>query len=182
MRRGSAPPGDSATRITGIALGPIFFAPRRGIVCMWTEISYIWHPDATPNKQNARGTAGDNRFNCNRILRAAVYDVPPAPPGDSAGQKIALIATGLYCNPFITMSLAFREIHSVHSANAFLNDQYCESTPKSKLLCLCWVPFELFLFIMFLRFDFLKPFTDIQTAINPISVISNTVLCAQLSA
>ena len=126
MRRGSAPPGDSATRITGIALGPIFFAPRRGIVCMWTEISYIWHPDATSIKQNVRGTAGDNRFNCNRILRAAVYDVPPAPPGDSAGQKIALIATGLYCNPFITMSLAFSEIHSVHSANAFLNDQYCE--------------------------------------------------------
>ena len=46
-------------------------------------------------KQNARGTAGDNRVNCNRIPRAAVYDIPPTPPGDSAGQKIALIATGL---------------------------------------------------------------------------------------
>ena len=50
---GSAPPGDSATRITWIALGPIFFAPRRGIVCLWTEISYIWHPGATLIKQNA---------------------------------------------------------------------------------------------------------------------------------
>ena len=90
-RRGSAPPGDSATRITGIALGPIFFAPRRGIVCLWTEISYIWHPDATLIKQNA----GHNRVNCNRISRAAVYDIQPGPPGDSAGQKIALIATGL---------------------------------------------------------------------------------------
>ena len=96
MRRGSAPPGDSATRITGIALGLIFFAPRRGIVCLWTDISYIWHPDATLIKQNARGTAGDNRVKCNRIPRAAVYVIPPAPPGDSAGQKIALIATGLY--------------------------------------------------------------------------------------
>ena len=60
------------------------------------EISYIWHPDATLIKQNARGTAGDNRVNCNRIPRAAVYDIPPARPGDSTGQKIALIATGLY--------------------------------------------------------------------------------------
>ena len=94
-RRGSTPPGDSATRITGIALGPIFFAPRRGIVCLWTEISYKWHPDATLIKQNARGTAGDNRVNCNRIPGAAVYDIPPAPPGDSSWQKIALIATGL---------------------------------------------------------------------------------------
>ena len=66
------------------------------IVCLWTEISYIWHHDATLIKQNARGTAGDNRVNCNRIPRAAVYDIPPVPPGDSAGQKIALIATGLY--------------------------------------------------------------------------------------
>ena len=73
-----------------------FFAPRRRIVCMWTEISYIWHPDATLIKQNARGTAGDNRVNCNRIPHAAVYDIPPAPPSDSAGQKIALIATGLH--------------------------------------------------------------------------------------
>ena len=56
---------------------------------------YIWHPDATLIEQNARGTAGDNRVNCNRISRAAVCDIPPAPPGDSAGQKIALIATGL---------------------------------------------------------------------------------------
>ena len=95
-RRGSAPPGDSATRITGIVLGPIFFAPRRGIVCLWTDISDTWHPDATLIKQNARGTAGHNRVNCNRIPRAAVVDIPPAPPGDSAGQKIALIATGLY--------------------------------------------------------------------------------------
>ena len=46
-------------------------------------------------EQNARGIAGDNRVNCNRIPRAAVYDIPPTPPGDSAGQKIALIATGL---------------------------------------------------------------------------------------
>ena len=94
-RRGSAPPGDSATRITGIALGPIFFAPRRGIVCLWTDIYYKWYPDATMIKQNARDTAGDNRVNCNRIPRATVYDIPPTPPGDSAGQKIALIATGL---------------------------------------------------------------------------------------
>ena len=79
------------------SLWPIFFAPRRGIVCLWTEIFYIWHPDATLIKQNARGTAGDNRVNCNRIPRAAMYDIPPAPPGDSAGQKIALIATGLKC-------------------------------------------------------------------------------------
>ena len=50
-------------------------------------------------KQNARGTAGDNRVNCNRIPRAAVYDIPPAPPGDSAGQKIALIAMGLNSSP-----------------------------------------------------------------------------------
>ena len=94
-RRGSAPPSDSATRITGIALGSIFFAQRCGIVCLWTEISYIWPPDATVIKQNACGTAGDNRVNCNRRPRAAVYVIPPAPPGDSAGQKIALIATGL---------------------------------------------------------------------------------------
>ena len=77
-------------------LALLFFAPRRGIVCLWKEISYIWYPDATLIKQNAHGTAGDNRVNCNRIPRAAVYDILPAPPGDSAGQKIALIATGLY--------------------------------------------------------------------------------------
>ena len=75
--------------------GTNFFAPHHGIVCLWTEISYIWHPDATLIKQNARGIAGDNRVNCNRIPRAAVYDILPAPPGDSAAQKIALIATGL---------------------------------------------------------------------------------------
>ena len=46
-------------------------------------------------KQNARGTPADNRVNCNRKPRAAVYDIPPTPPGDSPGQKIALIATGL---------------------------------------------------------------------------------------
>ena len=71
------------------------FFSRRGIMCLWTEISYIWHPDATLIKQNARGTAADNRVNCNRIPRAAVYDIPPAPSGYSAGQKIALIVTGL---------------------------------------------------------------------------------------
>ena len=65
---------DSATRITGI-------------VCLWTEISYICHPDATLIKQNALGTAGDNRFNCNRLPRVAVYDIPPALPDDLAGQK-----------------------------------------------------------------------------------------------
>ena len=87
--------GNSATRITRIAVGSFFFAPRRGIVCLWTENFYIWHPDATLIKQNASCTAGDNRVNCNRISRAAVYDIPPAPPGVSAGQKIALIAAGL---------------------------------------------------------------------------------------
>ena len=50
-----------------------FFAPRRGIVCLWTEISYIWHPDATMTKQNVRGTAGDNRVNCNRIPRHSAH-------------------------------------------------------------------------------------------------------------
>ena len=76
--------------------GTDFFVPRRGIVCLWKDISYIWHPDATLIKQNVRCTAGDNRVNCNRIPRVEVCDIPPAPPGDSAGQKIALIATGLY--------------------------------------------------------------------------------------
>ena len=33
----------------------------------------VWHPDATLIKQNARGTAGDNCVNCNRIPRPAVW-------------------------------------------------------------------------------------------------------------
>ena len=76
---------------------------------MWTEISYIWPPDATLIKQNARGTAGDNLVNCKRIPRASVYDIPPAPPGDSAGQKIALIATGLKTS-VAECVVAFREL------------------------------------------------------------------------
>ena len=44
---------------------------------------------------DALGPRHDNRVNCNRIPRAAVYDIPPALPGDSAGQEIALIERGL---------------------------------------------------------------------------------------
>ena len=72
-----------------------FFSHRTAELCACDRNFYIWHPDATLIKQNARGTAGDNRINCNRIPRAAVFDILPAPPGNSAGQKIALIATGL---------------------------------------------------------------------------------------
>ena len=105
-RRGSEPTGDSATRITGIALGLFFFVPRRGIVCLWTEISHIWHPDATLIKPNARGITGGNHVSCNRITHATVYNIPPAPPGDSVGQKIALIATGDYSAQFLKLSVS----------------------------------------------------------------------------
>ena len=75
-------------------------------------------------KQNARGTAGDNRFNCNRIPRAAVYDIPPTPPGDSAGQKIALIATA--------------RGSTGHLWGESTGDRWIPSTSDAELWCFLW--------------------------------------------
>ena len=92
---GPPTPGDSATRITGIARGPIFSRRAAEMCACGQKFLTYGFPMPPWLSINARGTAGDNRVNCNRIPRAAVYDIPPAPPGDSAGEKIALIATGL---------------------------------------------------------------------------------------
>ena len=98
--------------------------------------SYTWHPDATLINQSARGTAGDSRVNCNRIPRAAVYDIPPAPPGDSAGQKVALIATGLITLSFVFIHLNYSNTIEIACSGriqgivVLYNIEFCGRCPK----------------------------------------------------
>ena len=73
-----------------------FFLPRAAELCACGQKFLAYDIPMPPWLSKMRAVPLAIITSIATEYRAAVYDILPAPPGDSAGHKIALIATGLY--------------------------------------------------------------------------------------